>query len=149
MPANPIIEPIDKSNSPAIINRQAPIATSPRYADTCDQFMMPSRLNIPDPPAATPKIAKTSAVPAIAANSGRFNRRRSPRPRPAGRSVGVEPGPTGCGADAAPSRASAVLTGIAQHLGDILFRDKAGTRADIARTVVWDEPIGREPALEI
>jgi hypothetical protein len=34
--------------------------------------MMPSRLNMPEPPAANPNTAKTSTAPEIEANSGRF-----------------------------------------------------------------------------
>src|SRR5476649_178150 len=72
IPAKPIMEPIERSNSPAIISRQAPTARMPRYADTCDQFMMPSRLNMPEPPAVIPNTTKTSTAPEIAANYGRF-----------------------------------------------------------------------------
>ena len=35
MPDAPIIEPIDRSNSPPIISRQTAIARMPSSADTC------------------------------------------------------------------------------------------------------------------
>src|SRR5579864_776164 len=77
MPEKPIIEPIDRSNSPAIINRHAPTEMRPRYAATCDQFITPSRLNMPELPAAIPNTRNTITVPARAANSGRFSRCRN------------------------------------------------------------------------
>jgi hypothetical protein len=71
MPAKPIMEPMERSNSPAIIKRHAPTARMPRYAETCDQFMTPSRLNMPELPAPMANTANTSTVPEMAANSGR------------------------------------------------------------------------------
>jgi hypothetical protein len=41
MPAKPIIEPTDRSNSPAIIKRQAPTAMIMNWAETVDQLMTP------------------------------------------------------------------------------------------------------------
>src|ERR1022692_1530111 len=148
MPANPIIEPIDKSNSPAIIKRQAPTAMRPRYADTCDQFMIPSRLNIPDAPAANPNTAKTSTVPEIAANSGRFKMCPNRDSRRMRSSAEGGPGVIGDDVDTAPPRDSAVLPGILEHLGEVFLRDEAGTRADVAWPIVRSEPVGREPLPE-
>merc|ERR1711991_364165 len=51
IPANPIIEPIDKSNSPPIINIAAAIAIIPKFADTSKKFRAPYALNIPVSPA--------------------------------------------------------------------------------------------------
>jgi hypothetical protein len=42
MPEKPIIEPTDRSNSPAIISRQAPTAMIMNCAETTPQFMTPS-----------------------------------------------------------------------------------------------------------
>ena len=47
MPAKPIIDPTDRSNSPAIISRQAPTAIIINWEDTIPQFIEPSRENIP------------------------------------------------------------------------------------------------------
>jgi hypothetical protein len=41
MPAKPIIEPTERSNSPAIISMQAPTAMIMNWAETTDQLMMP------------------------------------------------------------------------------------------------------------
>ncbi len=41
IPAKPIMDPTDRSNSPAIIRRQAPTAMMTNCADTTPQFMMP------------------------------------------------------------------------------------------------------------
>ena len=54
MPAKPIIEPIDRSNSPPIISSAAPTAMMPRNAATVAQLTMPSALNMPESPAASP-----------------------------------------------------------------------------------------------
>ena len=43
-PAKPIIEPTDKSNSPAIINIPAPSATIPNWDITLKLFLMPRAL---------------------------------------------------------------------------------------------------------
>ena len=74
MPAKPIIEPRERSNSPAIISRHAPMEITPRYAATCIQLAMPSGWNMPEFPAVAAKIRKTSNAPEIAANSGRLSR---------------------------------------------------------------------------
>ncbi|MNY71331.1 hypothetical protein D3C86_2096480 [compost metagenome] len=55
MPAKPIIEPTERSNSPAIIRRHAPTAMIMNCAETTPQFMMPSAANMPVPPATTAK----------------------------------------------------------------------------------------------
>ena len=44
IPANPIIDPIDRSNSPAIINSDAPIAMIPYCAMILMLFLRPSAL---------------------------------------------------------------------------------------------------------
>ena len=77
MPAKPIIEPIDRSNSPAIISSAAATAMMPRKAATVAQLTTPSALNMPELPAALPKIRKTSSAPASAPNSGRANTLRN------------------------------------------------------------------------
>jgi hypothetical protein len=41
MPAKPIIEPTERSNSPAIISRQAPTAMIMNWAETTDQLRTP------------------------------------------------------------------------------------------------------------
>ena len=43
-PAKPIMEPIDKSNSPAIINIPAPIAIIPSCEITRRKFLIPNAL---------------------------------------------------------------------------------------------------------
>ena len=43
-PAKPIIEPIDKSNSPAIISKPAPKATIPNCEITLKLFLIPRAL---------------------------------------------------------------------------------------------------------
>ena len=43
----PIIDPTDRSNSPAIIKRQAPTAIIMNWADTIDQFITPAGENMP------------------------------------------------------------------------------------------------------
>ena len=54
-PAAPIIEPIDKSNSPPIISIEAATAMMPSWADTSRKLMMPGAENRPLPPATTPR----------------------------------------------------------------------------------------------
>ena len=76
MPAKPIIEPTDRSNSPAIINRQAPTAMIMNWAETVDQFMMPWLLNMPLSEANRRKNVKTAIVPQIPPSSGRIRERR-------------------------------------------------------------------------
>ena len=46
MPAKPIMDPTERSNSPAIINIQAPTAIIVNCADTTDQFIIPAGENI-------------------------------------------------------------------------------------------------------
>ena len=43
-PAKPIIEPMDKSNSPAIISKPAPIAIIPNCEITLKKFLIPNAL---------------------------------------------------------------------------------------------------------
>src|SRR3954466_6327611 len=79
MPPKPIIEPIDRSNSPATISSAAPTAITPRNAATVPQLTMPSAENMPEPPAAKANTMKTSTVPDSAPDSGRpSSRRQSP-----------------------------------------------------------------------
>ena len=73
IPAKPIMEPIERSNSPAIIRRQAPIAINPSWAETVLQFKIPSGANIPVPPAVRPKKTKTRTAPEMAPSSGLFS----------------------------------------------------------------------------
>ena len=74
IPANPIIEPIDKSNSPPIINIAAAIAIIPKFADTSKKFRAPYALNIPVSPATIPKNINTKIDPPKAPSSGLFNK---------------------------------------------------------------------------
>ena len=78
MPAKPIIEPTDRSNSPATINMQAPTAMIMNCALTRLQFMMPCALNMPLSPAKMRKKVKTAMVPTIPPSSGRISQRRTP-----------------------------------------------------------------------
>ena len=70
-PAAPIIEPIDRSNSPPIISIEAATAMIPSWADTSRKLMMPGAENRPLPPATMAKKMKTRMVPATAPSSGR------------------------------------------------------------------------------
>jgi hypothetical protein len=72
-PVNPIIEPIERSNSPATINRHAPTATIAYCADTSTQFITPCSENLPELDAATRKNTKTATVLIIAPSSGRIS----------------------------------------------------------------------------
>ena len=72
MPAKPIIEPTERSNSPAIINRQAPTAIMTNWAETVVQVIAPSGENMPVSRAMAKKNMKTRIVPAIAPSSGRI-----------------------------------------------------------------------------
>ena len=53
------MDPIDKSNSPPIINIAAAIAMIPRLAETSKKFSIPYALNIPVSPATIPKKINT------------------------------------------------------------------------------------------
>src|SRR5437016_5742487 len=77
MPAKPIIEPIDRSNSPPIISSAAPTEMMPRNAATVAQLTMPSALNMPESPAVSRNTTNTSTAPEIEPNSGRDRKRRS------------------------------------------------------------------------
>jgi hypothetical protein len=57
IPAKPIIEPMDRSNSPAIMSSVAAAARMPISADTLRMLMMPSTLNMPLEPATAKKMA--------------------------------------------------------------------------------------------
>jgi len=77
MPAKPIIDPTDRSNSPAIISRHAPTAMIMNCADTTDQFSTPCGANIPEDPAVRKKNTNTKVRPQIPPSSGRISARRS------------------------------------------------------------------------
>ena len=74
IPAKPIIDPTDRSNSPPIINIAAAIAIIPKFADTSRKFSVPYALNIPVSPATIPKKINTNIDPPKAPNSGLFNK---------------------------------------------------------------------------
>ncbi len=76
MPENPIIEPTERSNSPPIINRAAPVPMIISWAATVSQLRMPSEANMPVLPAVMAKKMKTRTAPAKAPRSGRVNSRR-------------------------------------------------------------------------
>ena len=69
-PAAPIIEPIERSNSPPIISIEAATAMMPSCAETSRKLMMPGAENRPEPPATMPKKMKTRMVPADRAELG-------------------------------------------------------------------------------
>ena len=71
IPANPIIEPTDKSNSPAIINKQTLTAKIPIKAACSVHDRTPSRENI-SPLAKKEKITKIRTTPKTGGNSGLF-----------------------------------------------------------------------------
>ena len=73
IPAKPIIDPTDRSNSPAIMRRQAPTAIMINCEDTIPQFIEPSNENIPVSRATKKKNRKTNTTPTIAPKSGRSN----------------------------------------------------------------------------
>ena len=77
IPAKPIIDPTDRSNSPAIIKRPAPTAIITNCAETIDQFITPRLLNMPLSWAKIRKNVKTATVPTIPPSSGRINAFRS------------------------------------------------------------------------
>ena len=77
MPAKPIIEPTERSNSPAIISRQAPTAMIANWADTTPQFIAPSAENIPVSDATSRKKTKTRTAPQMDPSSGRTSTLRS------------------------------------------------------------------------
>ena len=70
-PAAPIIEPIDRSNSPPIISIAAATAMMPSWAETSRKLMMPGAENRPLLPATAAKKRNTRMVPATAPSSGR------------------------------------------------------------------------------
>src|SRR3954471_14721203 len=117
MPAKPIIEPMDRSNSPPIISSAAPTAMMPRNAATVAQLTTPSALNMPESPATSPNNTNTSTAPEIEPNSGRDRKRRSaPMSRTRSSEGGAGEAPiTGDGmsgpAKAVSARASAILPG--------------------------------------
>src|SRR5262245_56177417 len=77
IPAKPIIEPTDRSNSPPIISNAAPTARMPRNAATVPQLTTPSALNMPELPAMKANNRKTRTVPDSDPNSGRLRKRRA------------------------------------------------------------------------
>ena len=74
IPAKPIIDPTDKSNSPPIIKSAAAIAIIPRLAETSKKLIVPYALNIPVSPATIPKKINTRTDPPSAPSSGLFNK---------------------------------------------------------------------------
>ena len=68
-PAAPIIEPIDRSNSP-IISIAAATAMMPSWAETSRKLMMPGAENRLPLPATAAKKRNTRMVPATAPSSG-------------------------------------------------------------------------------
>src|SRR5215471_5642675 len=76
MPANPIMEPTDRSNSPAIISSAAATAMIPSCAETSRKVTTPSMENIPLRPATIAKNNRTRIAPATAPSSGRIMSRR-------------------------------------------------------------------------
>mmetsp|Transcript_22736 Transcript_22736/g.37606 ORF Transcript_22736/g.37606 Transcript_22736/m.37606 type:complete len:569 (+) Transcript_22736:230-1936(+) len=101
IPAKPIIEPTDRSNSPAIINRHAPTAMMANCADTIDQFMTPAGPNMPLSRAVSRKKIKTRIMPAMPPNSGliRASRNRERFRTRSSASWGLDPsviGPRPC-----------------------------------------------------
>ncbi|CTQ54441.1 hypothetical protein LP7551_02974 [Roseibium album] len=73
MPEKPIMEPTERSNSPAIIKRQAPTAMMANCAETVPQLTMPSAENMPLSLAMPMKNMKTRIVPQMAPSSGRIS----------------------------------------------------------------------------
>src|SRR5215470_3938184 len=142
MPAKPIIEPMERSNSPPIMRSAAPTAMMPRNAATVAQLTMPSALNMPESPATTKKTAKTSTAPEMEPNSGRDRNRRS-GPISRTRSSDGADGALAVAAGVeisgpvmtALSRGSAILPGVLLHLGDVFLRDETRTRRDVAVAV--------------
>ena len=72
IPANPIMEPTERSNSPAIINRHAPTAMIINWAETTDQLSTPAGPNMPLSNAVKRKKVNTKIVPHIPPSSGRI-----------------------------------------------------------------------------
>ena len=79
MPAKPIIEPIERSNSPAIISRLAPVAMIPNCAITDRLFFSPRGLNA-FPSLATPIAITTKTMTRNTPTSGRRLRAKSHPP---------------------------------------------------------------------
>ena len=79
MPAKPIIEPTERSNSPAIINSDTAAAKMPSWAETSRKLTMPLALKSPLLPATIAKNTTTSTAPAAAPSSGRLSRRAQDR----------------------------------------------------------------------
>jgi hypothetical protein len=73
IPAKPIMDPTDKSNSPAIISKHAPTAIIMNCDETIDQFNTPEGENMPESPAERKKKKKTKIVPQIPPSSGRIS----------------------------------------------------------------------------
>src|SRR5919106_6081230 len=145
-PAAPIIEPIERSNSPPIISMQAATAMIPSCAETSRKLITPSAVNMPLPRATKAKKMNTRMVPATAPSSGRAMALRiqgvrcrrsstvgavvagtSSSPRIGERNRPRDGAPPGAGR--APSRggrlADALLAQL-DHLGGVVRRDEAG-----------------------
>lgn len=73
MPEKPIMEPTDRSNSPAIMSRQAPTAMMANWAETVPQLITPSAENMPLSLAMPMKNMKTRMAPQMAPSSGRIS----------------------------------------------------------------------------
>ena len=76
-PEKPIIEPTERSNSPAIIRRHAPTAMIANWAETTVQFITPWRLNMPESRAMAKKNTKTRIAPQMEPSSGRTRAERN------------------------------------------------------------------------
>src|SRR4051812_31108992 len=156
MPAKPIIEPIERSNSPATISSAAPIAITPRKPATVPQLMMPSALNMPEPEAPTANSRKTSTAPASAPDSGRLrNRRQKPIARrrssaagAAALAAGVETWALIAGL-ASCDDGSAVLAGVLLDLADVVLGHEARAGQDVARAVDRREAVLVEARLHL
>ena len=82
MPAKPIIEPIERSNSPAIMSRAAPVAMMPNCAMIERLFLIPSALNaLPSEAKAIRRITTTMTTNAPASGRRRSRRKADSRAR--------------------------------------------------------------------
>src|ERR1700749_2741344 len=138
MPAKPIIEPIDRSNSPATISSAAPTAITPRKPATLPQFTIPSALNMPEPWAPNANSRKTSTAPDNAPDSGRPSRRRH-RPPLRRRSSGAAAGEAeGAGAATFVATNGAVDVGMAIAFSQVSVASAvlAGVLLDLADVVL-------------
>src|SRR5437879_2904675 len=70
MPDAPIMVPIERSNSPAIISSETGTARMPSSAATCRYAAVPLAVSQPEPPATIAKKIQTATAPATAPSSG-------------------------------------------------------------------------------